>query len=262
MMRPLSFTMLALLLATAARAGEPALQRREWKIGETTREALIYAPPSAAEKPAPVVFTFHGHGGTMGYVAKGWAIHRRWPEAICVYMQGLPTPGKLTDPEGKKPGWQSAVGKQGDRDFQFFDAVLASLRKDFKLDDKRLYVTGHSNGGHFTYLLWATRGELFAAFAPSGAAAPTLLKELKPKPCLHIAGEKDPLVKFEWQKATIDAVRKLNGCDAEGQPDGKLLVYPSRSRTPLATYLYPGGHTPPTDTPDVVVAFFKQHTRE
>ncbi len=259
MARPLSL-LLSLLVTTSALAGDAP--RREWKIGETTREALLYAPPSATEKPAPLVFTFHGHGGNMQYAAKGWAIHRHWPEAICVYMQGLPTPGKLTDPQGKKNGWQFEVGGQGDRDFKFFDAVLATVRKEYKIDEKRIYSTGHSNGGHFTYLLWATRGDLFAAVAPSGAAAPGLLKDLKPKPCLHIAGEMDPLVKFEWQRMTIDAVRKLNGCDAEGKRDGKVIVYPSKTGTPLATYLYPGGHMAPTDSPEIVVAFFKQHAKE
>ena len=52
------------------------------------------------------------------------------------------------------------------------------------MDDKRIYATAHSNGGGFTYLLWAARGERFAAFAPSGSAAPRLLTRFKPKPVL------------------------------------------------------------------------------
>ncbi len=55
--------------------------------------------------------------------------HKHWPEAIVVYMQGLNTPGALTDPDGKRPGWQKTFGDQGDRDLKFFDAVLATLRK-------------------------------------------------------------------------------------------------------------------------------------
>jgi poly(3-hydroxybutyrate) depolymerase len=41
------------------------LTRREWKIGDDTREALLYLPTAAKEAPCPVVFAFHGHGGTM-----------------------------------------------------------------------------------------------------------------------------------------------------------------------------------------------------
>jgi hypothetical protein len=56
------------------------------------------------------------HGGSMLNAARTLGYHTRWPEAIVVYMQGLNTPGRLTDPEGRQPGWQHAVGDQGDRD--------------------------------------------------------------------------------------------------------------------------------------------------
>jgi polyhydroxybutyrate depolymerase len=65
---------------------------------------------------------------------------------------------------------------------------------------------------------------------------------LKPKPVLHVAGEQDPLVRFEWQKRTMDAVREINGC-GEGQPwDKRCTLYPSKTGTPLVTYVYPDGH--------------------
>ena len=108
-------------------------------------------------------------------------MHELWPEAVVVYMQGLSTPGRLTDPEGKKPGWQSAAGDQGDRDLKFFDALLATLKQEYKIDERRIYSTGHSNGGGFTYLLWSARPNMFAAVAPSAAVAARQLKDLKPK---------------------------------------------------------------------------------
>src|SRR5207237_2862753 len=110
----------------------------------------------------------------------------------------------------------STVGDQGDRDLKFFDSMLASLKSDYKIDERRIYSTGHSNGGGFTYLLWAARGDVFAAMAPSSATAARHQKDLKPKPVLHVAGEQDPLVKFEWQKMTMDRLRQLNGCDETG----------------------------------------------
>jgi polyhydroxybutyrate depolymerase len=67
--------------------------------------------------------------------------------------------------------WQKTFGDQNDRDLKFFDAVLATLKKDCRIDEKRVYATGHSNGGAFTYLLWAARGDVFAAVAPCAAAA-------------------------------------------------------------------------------------------
>ncbi|MBI3875961.1 MAG: prolyl oligopeptidase family serine peptidase [Verrucomicrobia bacterium] len=212
------------LLLTLARPGlaqdaktQPlpeGFRRVEFKVDGVAREALIYVPTAAKEKPAPVVFVFHGHGGNSRNAMRSFPMNKEWPEAISVYMQGLNTPGRLTDPEGLKPGWQHSLGNQGDRDLKFFDAVLARLKQDFNVDGKRIYSTGHSNGGAFTYLLWAARGDVFAAVAPCAAVAVQLNDKLKPKPALHIAGEKDPLVKFEWQQATMNAVRQLNGCSA------------------------------------------------
>jgi polyhydroxybutyrate depolymerase len=246
--------------AAAAPAAEPS--RQEWMIDGVAREALIAAPASAKSEPAPLVFVFHGHGGTMRNATRQFHLHDLWPEAIVVYPQGLNTPGRLTDPEGKKPGWQSGAGTQGDRDLKFFDAMLKTLRETYKVDNKRIYSTGHSNGGGFTYLLWSTRGDTFAAFAPSGAAA-ARAGELKPKPMLHIAGSKDPLVKFEWQEQMIASVRKLNGCAAEGKKAGEYYTtYTSPSGTPVDTYIYDGGHTFPAAAPKLIVAFFKEHAKK
>ena len=39
-----------------------------WSVGGAKREALVY-PPSQTSAKAPVIFAFHGHGGTMGTAA-------------------------------------------------------------------------------------------------------------------------------------------------------------------------------------------------
>ena len=240
---------------------EDSLVRREWTVDGVVREALVYAPPGARTNPAPVVFAFHGHGGSMSNAARMFSFHTRWPEAIVVYMQGLNTPGRLTDPEGKKPGWQSAISDQDDRDLKFFDAVLASLEQDYKVDSKRLYATGHSNGGGFTYLLWAARGEKFAAFAPSAAIITKDLARLKPKPVLHVAGDKDPLVKFAWQEMMMNKLRELNQCGT-GEPwEGEkgCTLYSSKLDAPVVTYIFPGTHQFTSTAADLAVKFLKQH---
>ncbi|WP_316798464.1 hypothetical protein [Pedobacter frigidisoli] len=40
-----------------------------WKVNDTIREALVYIPATAKTKPTPVIFAFHGHGGTMENMA-------------------------------------------------------------------------------------------------------------------------------------------------------------------------------------------------
>ena len=247
-------------------AAEP-LQEKEWTVDGVVRQGLVHNPALHRKSPTPIVFAFHGHGGTMQHAARTMSYHTHWPEAIVVYLQGLNTPGKLTDPQGKRPGWQHSKGDQDDRDLKFFDVVLASLKKDHQVDESRIYCTGHSNGGSFTYLLWSARGDVFAAVAPSAAIPGKELTNLKPKPVLHVAGESDPLVKWDWQKRTIDALRLSNGCDATGMPwdkDGELIgtIYPSKSQTPLVTLISPGGHAFPSEAPRLITKFFKQHAKK
>jgi polyhydroxybutyrate depolymerase len=237
------------------------MQEVSYTVEGVAREALIYAPSSTAKSsPTPVVFVFHGHGGNARQAARSFGIYREWPEAISVYMQGLPTKGQLTDPEGKKNGWQGREGLEGNRDLKFFDAVLAKLKTDFQVDTKRIYSTGHSNGGGFTYMLWAERGDVFAAVAPSAAAAPFSMPKLKPKPAMHLAGETDPLVKYEWQVKTMETVRKLNGCETQGKAWNEVgTVYPSPSGTPFVSLIHPGGHQFLQEAPPLIVKFFKEH---
>ena len=180
---------LLILLSLTAHAVDD-LVPLSFTVDGVERTALVYVPAAAKTSPVPLVFVFHGHGGTARQVAYSFAMDKYWPEAISVYMQGLPTPGQLIDPEGKLSGWQKSEGDQGDRDLKFFDAVLARMERDYQVDGKRIYATGHSNGGGFTYLLWLARGDVFAAVAPSSAVA-KYVRQLKPKPVMHLAGQND-----------------------------------------------------------------------
>ncbi|MCC6155659.1 MAG: prolyl oligopeptidase family serine peptidase, partial [Candidatus Hydrogenedentes bacterium] len=200
-----------------------------------------------------------------GNAARTFGYHTLWPEAIVVYMQGLPTPG-MTDPEGKKPGWQKAPGDQGDRDMKFFDTVLGDIKKSYRVDANRVYATGHSNGGAFTYLLWGTRGDAFAAVAPSAAPAARNMSGLKPLPALHVAGLKDELVRYSWQESTMDAVRQINQCEQVGKPwenAGPLVgtIYSSAVGAPFVTLIHPGSHKFPEQAPALIVKFFRDKVR-
>ena len=260
--RQLLLFILSLVIIPVVQASHGPL-RQEWTVDGVVRQALVVVPPEAQSNAVPVVFVFHGHGGTMNQAALKFAIHTQWPAALVVYLQGLNGPGHLVDREGKQPGWQLAAGEQGDRDLKFFDAVLATLQHDYRIDNKRIYATGHSNGGYFTYLLWAARGDRLAAVAPVAAAAGSLVTEFKPKPVLHIAGQNDPLVKFVWQEATMDRLRKLNGC-GEGQPWGGepgCLLYPSKIGAPVVTWIHPGKHEFPPTAAALIVKFFKEQAR-
>jgi polyhydroxybutyrate depolymerase len=249
---------LALGAAGGAEAGDD-LVRRTWTVDGVTREALVHIPDGAQKGGAPVVFVFHGHMGTMKHASTSMPIHRQWPEAIVVYPQGLPTPGTLTDRAGRESGWQASAGAQGDRDLKFFDTMLADLMGKFHCDERRVYSTGHSNGGAFTYLLWAQRGEKFAAMAPSAAVLARGFSDLQPKPVLHLGSPRDPLVKFSWQERMIDELLRLNGCGPRKATAPGYTLYPSTKGADTATYLHDGGHAFPAAGPELIVKFFKTH---
>jgi polyhydroxybutyrate depolymerase len=230
-------TFLSFLTVAAEAAGVRAL---EWKIDGTTRRALVHFP--ATTNGAPIIFAFHGHGGTMNFAARRFRLHELWPEAVVVYPQGLPT-RTAHDLEGKLPGWLMLPSRDN-RDLKLFDAMLATARRDWQIDTNRVYVTGQSNGGGFAYLLWGTRGELLAAVAPVAAPGGQFLRHAKPCPDLHIAGRNDAVVDFKLQERTVEAARRINSTNA-----------------PVEFVVHDGGHLYPEEAPGKIVAFFKQHTR-
>jgi hypothetical protein len=84
--------------------------------------------------------------------------------------------------------------------------------------------------------VWASRPDLFAAVAPSAAAGARNMKDGKPCPLLHLAGEKDALVKFEWQQRAVAAVRTFNGCEEQGKDwDKGCTIYASSKDAPNAS---------------------------
>lgn len=241
----------------AARGAEPL--RRTWDVDGLSRQALLFLPEDR-QRPAPVVFGFHGHGGSAQNAARMFRLHEVWPEALVVYMQGIPTPGRVTDLEGKRTGWQHDPGERGDRDLKFFDAVLAGVRKEYRVDDARIYATGHSNGGGFTYLLWSQRPEVFAAVAPSAGGGS--VRDLKPLPVMHIAGERDTVAQISRQQLLMAAVHRINGCEETGREWARhCTLYPSPLGTPFVAFVHPGDHKYPAEAPPLVVRFFQEHSR-
>jgi polyhydroxybutyrate depolymerase len=261
-MRSYQLILLGLTLVAASFSRAADLQRLSWNVDGVAREALVHLPAKGPTTGAPLVFVFHGHGGSMNQAARSMPIHEKWPEAIVVYPQGLPTVGQLTDKEGSRAGWQGRAGTEGDRDLKFFDVMWADLQTRYQPDLKRIYATGHSNGGGFTYLLWAERGAVFAALAPSSALLARGFQNATPKPVLHVASPQDPLVKFSWQQRMIDQVLRLNSCGPFKPAAMGYTEYPSSRGTDVAVYLHDGGHRYPSDVaPELIVKFFQAHGR-
>lgn len=245
----MSVAVLAVLLAAS---GQPSVVKLD--VGGVERQYLVYAPSLKSDKH-PLVFGFHGHGGNMRQAGRSFRMHETMPEAVVVYMDGLPTKGK-TDPEGKKPGWQQRPGENGDRDLKFFDAVYSQVTEKYEVDTQGVFCMGHSNGGRFTYVLWSERADRFAAFAPSGS--PGFAQPLAPKPFLQIAGEKDPIVSFLGQRLSVDRQKRANGCESvPASTDGPLNTYTGKAGADVWTYFHPSGHEFPQKAPALIASFFR-----
>jgi polyhydroxybutyrate depolymerase len=232
-------------------------------IADAERHAIVFANANPAEHAgAPVVFVFHGHGGNAQNAARRFRIHEFWPEAVVVYMQGIPGVQGITDPEGTRNGWQKNPGELGDRDLKFFDAALKVAEKKYNADPSRVYVLGHSNGGRFVNLLWKMRGDKIAALCSAAGPGGRLIESSTPKSVFIIAGEKDPLVPFQTQQYSIEFARKVLRTDAsKAKVEGLMRTEPGASGTELVTYIHPGGHQFPTEALPSVISFFKRHTR-
>lgn len=236
---------------------------REWTVAGEKRQAIVLLPKKEIATGHPLLFVFHGHGGNMRNMARK-NFQELWPEAVVVCPQGLAT-ATDRDPEGKKSGWQPTSGSNDDRDLKLVDAILKDLQDQHQIDRSKVFATGHSNGGGFTYLLWQKRADKFAAFAPIAAGARTSGERQRPepRPILHIAGEKDRVVPFEGQQRIMKLVKAINHCKADGKPwakSGSLTgtLFDSTEKAPFVEVIHPGGHQFPDKAPELIVKFFQE----
>lgn len=242
----------AVLLLSCTRGASAQLVT--FPVGGEMRQAFVFAPSTpAAGAKLPVVLAFHGRGDTIRdfqYVN----LHVAWREAVVVYFQAL-------DRDGLS-GWQAERGQDGDRDLKLVDAALAALRKKYAVDDGRIYATGFSNGAAFTYLLWAERPDVFAAYAVVAGRLRPWVRPKAPRPLLAVAGERDPQISFADQKAAIVAAIAVNGVRGTTTACGQgCTTYGADTAAPVTTWIHPGGHSYPRGTSERIVAFFQDHPR-
>jgi polyhydroxybutyrate depolymerase len=234
-----------------------------WTIDGVRRDALVFAPRATRGAARhPLVIGFHGHGGHMRRTSTQMRVQTLWPEAIVVYPQGLNTPTPL-DPAGTRPGWQGSAGELGDRDLRFFDAIVATMKKAYPVDGRRIYVIGFSNGAVFSLLLWAERANVVAAIGEVAGRLHPSATPASPRALVAVAGRADAVAPFAVQAQTIQEARLVNSAFGAGTPCGRYCTfYPSASGpTPVKTFIHPGGHVYPTWASTEIVEFFRSRKR-
>ena len=159
----------------------------QWTIDGVQRDALVFRATCGGAAKHPLVIAFHGHGGRMRSTSLRMHIQTLWPEAIVVYPQGLDTPTPH-DPEGTGSGWQGKAGDFGDRDLRLFDAIVATMKRSYAVDKRRIYATGFSNGAVFSLLLWAERSKTIAAIGEVAGRLHPSETLTSPRALLAVAG--------------------------------------------------------------------------
>lgn len=129
-------------------------------------------------------------------------------------------------------------------DIAFFETLLHRLVADYNIDPRRIYVSGHSNGGAMTQRLACEMGDRFAAFASS---AGLLVREIaekaqRPVPIFHIHGDADPTVPWEGLAGRFSVMEQVlfwarkNGCNE--RPFRDLFRHKDKSGPSFERYEY------------------------
>jgi len=94
--------------------------------------------------------------------------------------------------------------------------VIAMVRKEFKIDDKRIYIMGHSMGGAGALYLGSKYPKMFAAVAAEAPAAfwQTRKETLQPMkdakvPVMIVHGDIDEVVPVTNSHAWVDVMKEL-----------------------------------------------------
>jgi poly(3-hydroxybutyrate) depolymerase len=110
-------------------------------------------------------------------------------------------------------GGQDAPKNLGELSEKDVMNVLELVRKEFTIDDKRIYLIGHSMGGAGTWHLGTKHSDTWAGLAPIAPAAfgqPKGLDKLKNIPVIVVQGDKDTLVRPEGTRRWVAKLKELN----------------------------------------------------
>jgi polyhydroxybutyrate depolymerase len=223
--------LLTFFLATVLGQLQPGDHTRTVEVGDLTRSYIVHVPPAYdGTEPLAVVLAFHGGGSNAEQMVRFCGLNVKADEAgfLAVYPNGTGRfPRMLTWNGGNCCGY--AMRENVD-DVAFVRALLDDLAKVVKIDEKRIFATGMSNGAILSYYLASNLSDRIAAIAPVGGPMGT--KDCNPKrpvPVMHFHGTNDEFAAFDGGPGpksisatnfysvehSIQAWVKANGCPAE-----------------------------------------------
>jgi polyhydroxybutyrate depolymerase len=174
------------------------------ELGGHHRRFVVYVPRGyQCGQPLPLVVVLHASMGSADSLLDdaGWPARAEASGFLVLAPEGLPLhPGAPAGPVVNPRVWNSGqYGDSGARaeidDVGFVVAAIDRVMASWSVDPRRVYATGHSNGGAMAFRLGAERADRFTAIASVGGlcwvADP---RPSRPIPTLFIAGKLDPVV--------------------------------------------------------------------
>lgn len=175
-----------------------------------TRSYELHVPPGLSGTSVPVVLMLHGGGGN-GRIYEGITGLSSYADAKKKFI--------LAYPNSQMYGfWNYA---EGSSEVTFLKNVATNIASSYCVDPKRVFVTGHSNGGLMSDRLACDAASTFAAFAPyAGSSAqeslqPSGMGGCSPSrtvPYAFFHGDGDTSAPIAYQQANRDWWLEHNGC--------------------------------------------------
>lgn len=206
----LLLTIVALMAAAPILAGDTSdtgFVKKVFKGKDGDSKYVVFVPHDyKGDKDYPIVLFLHGAGerGDDGNAPVNQGIGN----AIKFKGGEKKFPFFVIFPQCRKGGTWKAGGPDADRAL----AMLEETQKQYKIDSKRIYLTGLSLGGYGTWSLAAAFPERWAAIAPiCGGGDTSTAEKIKDIPCWCFHGDGDKAVPVQKSRDMIDALKKAGG---------------------------------------------------
>jgi predicted esterase len=197
----ISALVLVLSIAAGAHAGDVVIDAGRGPL--TVHVPTSYQP----DTPAPLVLSLHRYNGD--------AVSQevRMPLLPLVEEYGLlyVLPEGTLDCAGNR-FWNATDAccdfeGSGVDDSGYLLALVDEIKAQLSVDDRRVYVVGHSNGGFMSYRMACDHSGIVAAIASLAGATylePSLCSPSEPVHVLQIHGTADPVVPYGGDCVTFD----------------------------------------------------------
>ena len=122
-----------------------------------TRQYRLYIPQSYdANNPSPLILSYHGFTNNIDIQYNQTNFQQLAEDNQFIFVT----------PQGIGGGWaiNNFFGGSND-DLGFSDALIDKIQEDYAINEKRIYATGFSNGGYFSYRMACELSPRVAAIA-------------------------------------------------------------------------------------------------